>query len=234
MIQLFLKGVQQSWIPFFYSVSNYIPIEFFRENGYSSRNLPKIEEIFSNILIPLSKIKVAVFLLEPPLYKEEEGKEISLLLNYFIPEEEHKAWEKKGKVSLLNYLAEKGIAIFYTSPTVERGKSGSHLKIWEEFTSEFVKRLSGRGSITFLFPGPNFHILKKNVSNGKIVRNERDVEEFKERDVKVDYTNFIISPEYKGNLFSLINCILQTQRKEKIKWQTVQEVKDIVQKDSMP
>lgn len=234
MIQLILKGVRESWIPFFYYLVNLIPLEYFRENGYSSRNIPKMEEIFSNILLPISKIKVAVFLLEPPISKEMEEKEIKLLLNYFVPEKQHKAWEKEGRISLFKFLAEKGIAIFYSSPTVERGKSQSHTEIWEKFTEEFLKKLSRNVSIIFFFPGPNFTILRRNVVNGKVVEEIDEVLKFKERDIKVDYTNFIIPPTYKSNLLTLINCILQTQRKEPIEWQTVQEVRDIVQKDSMP
>lgn len=49
----------------------------------------------------------------------------------------------------LNMWAQDGVFLLNTALTIESGKSGSHLKLWEEFTTQVIKTIDDRNTNVF-------------------------------------------------------------------------------------
>lgn len=70
----------------------------------------------------------------------------------------------------LEVWAKRGVLMYNTALTVERGKAGSHLHLWEYFTTELFKKLNDFDKpLCFIAWGKNAQKLVANISNKHLV-----------------------------------------------------------------
>lgn len=63
------------------------------------------------------------------------------------------------------YHAEQGVLLLNTALTVEQGKPGSHLKLWEPFTIELLKVLNQQDNLVWILWGRKAQAYRKYITN---------------------------------------------------------------------
>lgn len=141
-------------------------ISFVSSERQTKEIFPTEENIFKSFrLTPFNKI-VAVILGMDPYPNKHKGQIVANGLafstdvpNYTPPS--LKQIYKAIKNSLyqdddtsienmnLNDWAQQGVFLLNTALTIESGKSGSHLKLWEEFTTQVIKTIDERNTNVF-------------------------------------------------------------------------------------
>ena len=59
----------------------------------------------------------------------------------------------------------KGVLMLNAALTVEKGKAGSHLKLWENFTKRVIEELNKKDGIVWILWGKNAQEFKKDISS---------------------------------------------------------------------
>lgn len=73
-------------------------------------------------------------------------------------------------ISFRNYAFSKNMLLLNSALTVEKGKSGSHIKIWENFTKELCSLLSKKlPHITWILLGKDAQKFKKYISHNNVL-----------------------------------------------------------------
>ena len=133
--------------------------EKFKDIGFFLKNnkkeyYPERSKIFRAFeLCPLENLKVVILGQDPyhdgsatglAFSNEDEYKHISPSLRNIFKEVEEDVYEgfKLEQDSNLDRWAKQGVLLLNTALTVEKGKPGSHAKIWDEFTKAVLKRIS--------------------------------------------------------------------------------------------
>lgn len=61
--------------------------------------------------------------------------------------------------------AKQGVLLLNTALTVEKGKAGSHTKLWEEFTEEVIKTLNKKDNVIWIMWGAKAFAFKLLIDN---------------------------------------------------------------------
>ena len=85
-----------------------------------------------------------------------------------INKEYNRSMNTDIKLYDLSFIAEKGTLLLNTALTVEKGKPGSHAKLWEPFTQFIIEELD-KETITFFLWGNHAKKYKKFIKNGKVM-----------------------------------------------------------------
>lgn len=179
------NNIHSSWYHFFYSKFDILKqilhnINFYNEYSY----LPPKKLIFTVFTNDINNIKI-ILLAQDPYYTidktnnkpyanglafsvSKENNHYTLppsLINIF---KEIKAEYPDDNIEfkhgdLTNWF-NNGIFLLNCSLTVEAGKAGSHMEIWEKFTDEVIKYISDRGNKIFVLLG-NFAKKKNKLIN---------------------------------------------------------------------
>lgn len=108
----------------------------------------------------------------------------------------------------LNMWAQDGVFLLNTALTIESGKSGSHLKLWEEFTTQVIKTIDDRNTNVF------FCLWGKDAQKFKHLISDRNY---------ILTAPHPISASYKGQAwecdhFKVINDYLKKYNNSQITW----------------
>ncbi len=218
-----ITDIHESWKPLFF---NGIPQSFFLEidNMNEEDYFPVKEDIFRVFQMPLEEIKV-VILGQDPYIKVNQ----SVGLAFAVPSRIMKPPSLKiietelGKNidRTMKPWIEQGVFLLNTALTVERGESGSHIQLWQDFTGKIIKFISENNPCIWMLWGKHAQSYIQYISN--LVYEYPKVEE-------LEMNVVLVSPHpaaecyatnagfYGCNHFSLANNALQLKNKSLINW----------------
>lgn len=96
---------------------------------------------------------------------EDEKQPASLRV---INKEYNRSLNVDVKLTDLTFLAEKKVLLLNTALTVEKGKPGSHSKLWDKFTQFIISEIDNE-NITFFLWGTNAKKYKKFINKSKVM-----------------------------------------------------------------
>lgn len=103
---------------------------------------------------PLNNLKVVILGQDPYHDGSADGIAFSnSKVNKISPSLRNILKETKGYEKDLAYWAEQGVLLLNTAQTVEEGRPGSHLPLWEEFTNEVIKVINRNPNVVILLLG---------------------------------------------------------------------------------
>lgn len=198
-----------------------------RDRRQKTQVFPKSDEVFKAFqLTPFNNIRVVIIGMDP-YPTEYKGEPVACGLAFapryseFVPPSLKQIYYRLKQTLYseeLNFLetdmdlhkwAEQGVFLLNAALTVEKGKAGSHLLLWKDFTETVIKTISENSSgVIFCFWGKDaqqFAPLVNSNAHHKLLASHP------------------VSAVYKGgnwdcDHFEEINRILQHNNGEKIKW----------------
>lgn len=197
-------------------------INLLKETNTNVQIFPKEEDIFKCFQYFNIKETKVVILGQDPYHKKNQANGLCFGSNYKQPPSlKNIAAELSGNLNInlqdytLTSWAEQGVLLLNTALTVEEKKPGSHIKLWNKFTSSIIDELNNLDeSIIFVAWGAYAHEKLKNINIEKhyliISSHPSPLSVFRQYKT---YPAF-----YNSNPFSKINDILKNIGKEIINW----------------
>lgn len=179
--------------------------------------------------MPMQDVKVVILGQDPyPQPNQAIGYSFAVNTNCTIPTslriifkelDLHYHQHTNPKDRTLTHWIKQGVFLLNTALTVEKGKAGSHLKLWENFTKEVIGIISREINPIWILWGKkaqsfepiileNFDVLKHNIVPSILTSNHPASEAY----------NPGKGGFYGCNHFNLTNEILEQRGKQKIYW----------------
>lgn len=197
-------------------------ISLLKETNTNIQIFPKEEDIFKCFQYFNIKDTKVVILGQDPYHKKNQANGLCFGSNYKQPPSlKNIAAELSGdlNINLLDFTltswAEQGVLLLNTALTVEEKKPGSHIKLWNKFTSSIIDELNNLNDpIIFVAWGAHAHEKLKNINTEKhyliISSHPSPLSVFRQYKT---YPAF-----YNSNPFSKINDILKQNDETIINW----------------
>lgn len=197
-------------------------INLLKETNTNVQIFPKEEDIFKCFQYFNIKETKVVILGQDPYHKKNQANGLCFGSNYKQPPSlKNIAAELSGDLNIkledytLTSWAEQGVLLLNTALTVEEKKPGSHIKLWNKFTSSIIDELNNLNEpIIFVAWGAYAHEKLKNINIKKhyliISSHPSPLSVFRQYKT---YPAF-----YNSNPFSKINDILKNIGKKTINW----------------
>lgn len=135
------EKIHESWFPYLNRVGNYYMYPDLLTNYY-----PERENVFNAFRIPFNDVKVVILGQDPyPRKGQSIGYAFSVPERVSKPASLKIIEEELGTPIMQNdlqYWVDQGVLLLNTALTVEKGKPGSHIEHWREFTNHVMYSLS--------------------------------------------------------------------------------------------
>tara|TARA_B100001769_G_scaffold91139_2_gene69938 strand:+ start:616 stop:1278 length:663 start_codon:yes stop_codon:yes gene_type:complete len=197
-------------------------INLLKETDTNIQIFPKEEDIFKCFQYFNIKDTKVVILGQDPYHKKNQANGLCFGSNYKQPPSlKNISAELSGDLNInlqdftLTSWAEQGVLLLNSALTVEEKKPGSHIKLWNKFTSSIIDELNNLNEpIIFVAWGAYAHEKLKNINTEKhyliISSHPSPLSVFRQYKT---YPAF-----YNSNPFSKINDILKQNDKTIINW----------------
>lgn len=231
--------VHKSWYPIISRLAD----DKLRELFYSDNIYPSIENIFNVFSMPLQDIKLVILGQDPyPTPGMATGYAFEPGLNYTPTSLRIMQKELNGNIDF-KQLREQGVFLLNSALTVEKGKAGSHLKLWKTFTENLIKTISIKNPTIWLLMGKKAQEFIPSIYSPLFLSNDQNYDNTPITTVfnYVFNTPHPAAEVYTGgkagflgsDIFNNISKLYQLKYGKELKWQTKIETKDIEQKESM-
>lgn len=142
-----LKGCTKKWLEIFSGEG--MMQELQTTLGHCGRSFPRHSDIFEFARHTIANVKCVILAMDP--YPTEQAHGLAFSSTGECPTSLAMIWKLLVKNGLikevpdtndLTYLAAQGIVLLNCALTVEAGKPGSHIKLWQSWMDQVIQRLS--------------------------------------------------------------------------------------------